>query len=115
MISYTLDSDDWDDGEQELTISGYTVTNKTKIDVDISSTIADTLYSRGCIGIYVENDKAIYRDVGEQGNEDKATVKIARDVENCVFSEEIQNGKSKITVDLTIGSKQQTYTYTVNN
>lgn len=65
--------------------------------------------------IYVEQDKSIYRDTGAEGEKDKATFKVARGVENCTFVEEIQNGKSKITVNLTVGDKQQSYTYIVNN
>ena len=64
--------------------------------------------------VYVEHDKAIYRDNGEEGEENKATFKIARGVENCTFLEEIENGKSKITVHLTIGDKNQSYTYILN-
>ena len=71
-ISYTLDSDDWDNGEQTLTISGYTVTNKTKIDVDFNSTIANTLYNMGCIGLYIENDNGVVtcKTIGDTPDDD---------------------------------------------
>ena len=65
--------------------------------------------------VYVDNDKAIYRDSGEDGQDNKETFKIARGIESCTFSEEIQNGKSKITVNLKLGEKEQTYTYILND
>lgn len=63
--------------------------------------------------VYIEDDKAIYRDSGQEEN--KETFKIARGVESCTFAEEMQNGKSKITLDLRVGDRQQTYTYILNN
>ena len=72
--------------------------------------------------IYIEHDKAIYRDTGEEDNDNKATFKVARGIEriqigNPIFQEVQDNyaGKSKITVNLKCGEKVQTYTYTVNN
>lgn len=64
--------------------------------------------------VYVEEDKAIYRDFGENGEDDKSTIKIAREIEDCTFTEEIQDGKSKITVALKVREKEQTYTYILN-
>lgn len=71
-ISYTLDSDDWNNGEQTLTISGYTVTNKTKIDVDFNPTIANALYNMGCIGLYIENDNGVVtcKTIGDAPDDD---------------------------------------------
>ncbi len=66
--------------------------------------------------IYVENDKSIYRDIGKDEDENRATMKICRGVENCKFSQElIENNKIKVNIEITIGDKNQTYSYTLNN
>ena len=54
---------------------------------------------------YVPKNKGIYRN----------KVKICSNIQNCEFSESIQNGKSVITVEFESGDKNRTIDYTIKN
>lgn len=57
-MSYTLASSSWSSQAQTLNISssGYTVTNKTKVDIQIDDTAYTALLAAGCMGLYVTNN-----------------------------------------------------------
>ena len=57
-MSYTLLSSSWSSQAQTLNISssGYTVTNKTKVDIQIDDTAYTALLAAGCMGLYVTNN-----------------------------------------------------------
>lgn len=63
------------------------------------------VFSNGVQYTYVPENKGIYRN----------KVKICRNVENCIFSETIKNGKSVITVDFKSENKERTINYTLQN
>lgn len=54
---------------------------------------------------YVSENKAIYKN----------RVKICKDVTACRFSTEIKNGKEVIKIQMTIGNKEYTNSYTLKN
>ena len=54
---------------------------------------------------YVPENKGIYRN----------KVKICTNIENCEFSESIQNGKSVVTVKFNAGDQERIIDYTLSN
>lgn len=77
VINYTLDSELWESGEQELNISGYTVTNKTMADIDITPEIANTLNLQNIVGLFIVNNDGVLtcRTIGKTPLDD-ITVQI---------------------------------------
>ena len=67
--------------------------------------------------IYVEHDKAIYRDTGSVENGTKSTITVARNVTRCEFNEleQTNNNKTKFDITLSIGNSEKTYTYSLDN
>ena len=54
IVPYTLLAESWDNGEQEIDISDvYTVTEHTKIDVDLSDAAYIQMLADGCVALYV--------------------------------------------------------------
>ena len=57
VISATIPSSGWSNNAQSLNLSSiYTVTNKTKVDIEADDTVLEQLSIDGCEGIYVENN-----------------------------------------------------------
>lgn len=68
--------------------------------------------------IYVQNDKSIYRDIGDYNSGDKTTINICKGVDDCTFlssQEANSNNKVQVTVNITINGKTEEYTYTLAN
>lgn len=68
--------------------------------------------------IYVQNDKAIYRDTGNNSSGDKTTINICRGVDNCTFTlsqQANENNKAQIAINIEINGKTEEYTYTLAN
>lgn len=63
------------------------------------------VFGNGVQYTFVPENNGIYRD----------KVKICRNIEECTFSETIQNGKSVVTVYLKSGGKDRTILYTLKN
>ena len=64
------------------------------------------IFNNGVQYTYIPANKGIYRN----------KVKICRNIENCEFSETIENGKSTVTVKFTAnGGKEKKTTYTLKN
>lgn len=63
------------------------------------------VFSNGVQYTYVPENKGIYKN----------KVKICRNIEECTFSETIQNGKSVVTVFLKSGGKEREVSYTIKN
>ena len=61
------------------------------------------VFSNGVQYTYVPENKGIYRN----------QVKICRNIDICIFSEKIENGKSIVTVNLTAGNQQREIEYTL--
>jgi len=84
VISYVLPAESWDSGEQEIDISEeYTVTEHTKVDVDLNNAAYNQLVDDGCVGIYIVTQ-----------TEDKDTSLSARYIGNAPSAD--------ITIQLTI-------------
>ena len=57
VISVTIPSSGWSNNAQSLNLSSiYTVTNKTKVDIEGDNTVLEQLVIDDCEGIYVENN-----------------------------------------------------------
>ena len=57
VISVTIPSSGWSNNAQSLNLSSiYTVTNKTKVDIEGDNTVLEQLVIDDCDGIYVENN-----------------------------------------------------------
>ena len=57
VISVTIPSSGWSNNAQSLNLSSiYTVTNKTKVDIEGDDTVIEQLVIDDCDGIYVENN-----------------------------------------------------------
>ena len=57
VISATIPSSGWSNNAQPLNLSSiYTVTNKTKVDIEADDTALEQLSIDDCDGIYVENN-----------------------------------------------------------
>jgi len=54
---------------------------------------------------FIPENKGIYRN----------NVKICRGIENCTFTNSIENGKNVIDIYLKAGNEEKTTTYTLNN
>ena len=63
------------------------------------------VFSNGVQYRYIPENKGIYRN----------QVKICNQIEQCVFSEQIKNGKSVIEVNFKAGDQSRTTTYTLKN
>lgn len=61
------------------------------------------VFSNGVQYTFVNENSGIYRNY----------VKIAKDVEECSFKENIKNGKTVVDVKLKVGNKVKTTTYTL--
>ncbi len=61
------------------------------------------VFSNGVQYTYIPENKGIYRN----------QVKICRNIEECEFSESIENGKSIITVNFKVKNQERTDTYTL--
>lgn len=77
IVNYTLRSEDWDDKSIVLDVSSvYTVTEKTKADVDFNSTTYAQLINDECIGLYItteklnDEDRLIVHALGEKPTAD---------------------------------------------
>lgn len=77
------------------------------------------IFSNNIQYIYNSNNKAIYRvDPNKIQNEDEKKdkiVKICRNVDDCSFSEKIENGKTVINVYFKAGQTDKTATYILGN
>ena len=57
VIQFTLDSENWEDGQQTIDLSpDYTVTANTLVDINQDIAMYQSLQSEGCFGIYVVNN-----------------------------------------------------------
>lgn len=74
---------------------------KTEEDEKLSYVV----FSNGVQYTYVAENKGIYRN----------KVKICRNIEKCIFSESIENGKDVIKVQFQAGKQDRTTTYTLKN
>ena len=63
------------------------------------------VFSNGVQYTYVPENKGIYRN----------QVKICRNIDICIFSEKIENGKSIVTVNFSVGNQQREMEYTLKN
>lgn len=61
------------------------------------------VFSNGVQYTFVNENSGIYRNY----------VKIAKDVEECIFKENIKNGKTVVDVKIKVGNKVRTTTYTL--
>ncbi len=61
------------------------------------------VFSNGVQYTFVNENSGIYRNY----------VKIAKDVEECSFKENIKNGKTVVDVKIKVGNKVRTTTYTL--
>lgn len=61
------------------------------------------VFSNGVQYTFVNENSGIYRNF----------VKIAKDVEECSFKENIKNGKTVVDVKIKVGNKVRTTTYTL--
>ena len=57
VYSYTIPASNWSNNAQSLNLSSvYTVTSKTKVDIEGDDTVLEQLVTDDCEGIYVENN-----------------------------------------------------------
>ena len=63
----------------------------------------------------VFNDETQYTYVSENKGIYKNKVKVCKNVTSCKFSTEVKNGKEVVKVELTIGNKEYTNSYTLKN
>ena len=63
------------------------------------------VFSNGVQYTYVPENKGIYKN----------KKKICRNIDICIFSEKIENGKSIVTVNFSVGNQQREMEYTLKN
>ena len=59
VTTITLEAADWSNNEQTVTLTGYTVTARTKVDIETDATVFNQLLTDNCKGLYISNNNGV--------------------------------------------------------